>query len=185
MRVRLFFPMLAITVSACGAKEEGAVPPSPPPVTVATPMVKPIVDWDDYIGRFEARQNVEERPRVTGQVARIAFSDGQLIRAGDLLFVIDPRPFKAALAQAKADAQRARATADLAKSNFTRTDSLMQQNAVSREEFDTSKATSAQAVASLASAEASVQVRAMPASPGLSRRFRAGCRIAASMSALS
>jgi RND family efflux transporter MFP subunit len=94
-------------------------------------------------------------------VARLAFHDGQFVRAGDLLFVIDPRPFEAALAQAKAESQRARANAELARANFARTNTLFGQNAVSREEFDTAKATLGQADAALASAEANVQSRAL------------------------
>jgi RND family efflux transporter MFP subunit len=163
MRGRLIFPAtLALLVVACGAKDAGPQgPQGPPPVTVATPLIKPIVDWDDYVGRFEAKQSVEVRPRITGQVARLAFHDGQFVRAGDLLFVIDPRPFEAALAQAKAESQRARASAELARSTFARTSTLFGQNAVSREEFDTAKATLGQADAALAAAEASVQSRAL------------------------
>lgn len=163
MRARLIFPAtLALLVAACGAKDAGPQgPQGPPPVTVAVPLLKPIVDWDDYVGRFEAKQSVEVRPRITGQVARLAFQDGQFVRAGDLLFVIDPRPFEAALAQAKAEAQRARASAELARSTFARTSTLFGQNAVSREEFDTAKATLGQADAALAAAEASVQTRAL------------------------
>lgn len=159
-----------LLVAACGEKQDGgAAGPGgfggpPPPVTVARPLVKPIVDWDDYIGRFEAKQSVEVRPRVSGYVSRLAFRDGEFARAGDLLFEIDPRPFQATLNQAKADAQRARASADLARSEFTRTESLLGQNAVSREEFDTAKATLAQAQASLAAAEATVQSRALDVS---------------------
>ena len=163
MRGRLIFPAtLALLLAACGAKDAGPQgPQGPPPVTVATPLLKPIVDWDDYVGRFEAKQSVEVRPRITGQVARLAFHDGQFVRAGDLLFVIDPRPFEAALAQAKAEAQRARASAELARSTYARTSTLFGQNAVSREEFDTAKATLGQADAALAAAEASVQSRAL------------------------
>ncbi|MEY2884225.1 MAG: hypothetical protein RL490_1949 [Pseudomonadota bacterium] len=169
--MRSQWPLLALLlVAACGEKQDGgAAGPGgfggpPPPVTVARPLVKPIVDWDDYIGRFEAKQSVEVRPRVSGYVSRLAFRDGEFARAGDLLFEIDPRPFQAALNQAKADAQRARATADLARSQFARTETLLGQNAVSREEFDTAKATLAQAQASLAAAEATVQSRALDVS---------------------
>ena len=168
MRTRLAIAtLLALAVVSCGRKEPGAGggPAGgggpPPTVTIATPLVRPIVDWDDYIGRFEARQSVEVRPRVSGYVERIAFRDGEFARAGDLLFVIDPRPFAATLAQARAEAQRARATTDLARSNFARTDKLLGLNAVSREEFDTAKATLAQAQASLASAQATVDARAL------------------------
>lgn len=162
MRARLIFPATLALLAACGAKDAGPQgPQGPPPVTVAQPLRKPIVDWDDYVGRFEAKQSVEVRPRITGQVARLAFQDGQFVRAGDLLFVIDPRPFEAALAQAKAEALRARANAELARSSFARTNTLLGQNAVSREEFDTAKATLGQADAALAAAEASVQSRAL------------------------
>ena len=163
--------LIGVGFAACGNKQQGAGsggaggPNGPPPVvTVAAPLVKPIVDWDDYIGRFEARQSVEVRPRITGQVARVAFRDGQFIRAGDLLFVIDARPFDAALAQARADSLRARANAELAKANFGRSDTLLKENAVSREEFDTAKGSLAQAQASVAAADATVQLRALDVS---------------------
>ena len=102
-----------VFLAACGAKQDGAQPPQgspqgPPPVTVASPLIRPIADWDDHVGRFEARQRVEVRPRVSGQVARLAFRDGQFVSAGALLFVIDARPFEAVLAQARAEVQRAR-----------------------------------------------------------------------------
>lgn len=155
-----------LTLSACGKKQDGAggPPGGIPTVSVATPLIKPIVDWDDYIGRFEAKQSVEVRPRVSGYVKSINFRDGEFARAGDLLFVIDPRPFDAALAQARADAQRARATAELARASFARTDKLLGLNAVSREEYDTAKATLAEAQASLAAAEAAVAARALDVS---------------------
>jgi RND family efflux transporter MFP subunit len=155
---------LALALVACGKKEAGAAGPgagAPPSVTVAAPLIKPIVDWDDYIGRFEALQSVDVRPRVSGYVSKVAFRDGEFAKAGDLLFVIDPRPFEAALAQAKADAARGKATADLAASNFARTEKLLAANAVSREEYDTAKATLAEARASLASAQATVAARAL------------------------
>ncbi|WP_426169898.1 efflux RND transporter periplasmic adaptor subunit [Sandarakinorhabdus sp. DWP1-3-1] len=159
---------LAMALSSCGQKEGGAAAAGPggpggpaPLVTVATPLIKPIVDWDDYIGRFEAKQSVEVRPRVSGYVQSINFRDGEFARAGDLLFVIDPRPFQATLNQARAEAQRARATAGLARATFARTERLLAENAVSRLEFDTDQATLAQAQAALASAEATVQARAL------------------------
>lgn len=149
---------LVVSLAACGERQDGpagqAGPGAPPAVTVATPLVKPIVDWDDYIGRFEAVQSVEVRPRVSGYVQRLAFRDGEFARAGDLLFVIDPRPFEAALAQARAQAARARATAALARANFGRSETLFRENAISREEFETSRATAEQAAAEQAAAEA-------------------------------
>lgn len=167
MRAKLAMgTMLAFALASCGDKEGGAAsragpggPGGAPPVTVATPLIKPIVDWDDYIGRFEARQSVEIRPRVSGYVERIAFRDGEFARAGDLLFVIDPRPFAAQVAAARAELQRAEASAALSRSTFARTRSLLDQNAVSREEFETSRSTAAQAEAAVAAARAALQQR--------------------------
>ena len=72
-----------------------------PVVTVAQPLQKTIVEWDDYVGRFEASQAVEIRPRVSGALESIHFRDGDIIRKGQLLFTIDPRPFAASLAEAQ------------------------------------------------------------------------------------
>ncbi len=162
----VFALLVALALAACGNKEGGAAagpggPGDAPPVTVANPLIKPIVDWDDYIGRFEARQSVEVRPRVSGYVARIGFRDGEFAKAGELLFVIDPRPFEAALAQARAEAERGRAAAALAASSFARAEKLLADRAVSQEEFDTAKANAQQAKATVAAAQATVAARAL------------------------
>ncbi len=157
---------LGLLLVACG-KQDGAPQGGPggpggaPPVTVAPPLIKQIVDWDDYIGRFEARQSVEVRPRVSGYVSRIAFRDGSFARSGELLYEIDPRPFAAALAQARADTAKARASADLARTNFERSQKLLDLKAISKEEYDTSKSTAAQARASVDSALATERSRAL------------------------
>ena len=198
--------LLALAVAACGKKDDGkggapgrpagpGGPGGPPPVTVAPPLIKPIVDWDDYVGRFEAMQSVEVRPRVSGYVSKLAFRDGQFAKAGQLLFVIDPRPFEAALAQARADAGRAKATAEVARTSFERTKKLLDLNAVSREEFDNARATLLQAQASLASAQAVVRSRALdvsftrvtaPISGRLSdRRVDVGAYVAAGQNVLT
>lgn len=151
---------LLLLLSGCGGKE--APPPQgPPPVTVATPLVKPIVDWDEYVGRFRAIRAVEVRPRVSGEIASVNFRDGAMVRKGDLLIRLDLRPFEAALAQAKASEARARATAALARENFRRTERLFAANAASREEFDTGRATLAQAEADAAAAAALSRQRAL------------------------
>ncbi|WP_439533195.1 efflux RND transporter periplasmic adaptor subunit [Polymorphobacter sp.] len=148
-------------LAGCGATPEAAPPPTT--VTVGKPLVKPIVDWDDYVGRFEARQQVEVRPRVSGYVQRIAFRDGDFVKAGQLLYVIDPRPFEASLAQARASLAKAEATASLLRGNLVRSETLLGENAVSREEFETTRARSAEAAADVAAARATVQARALDA----------------------
>ena len=166
-------PRLLITVAlscllaACGGKDgaggQGGPggPGGPPAVTVATPLVKQIVDWDDYSGRFEAVDTAEVRPRVSGYIDSVAFRDGQTVRTGDLLFRIDPRAFAAALAQAKAEEARAAAALALANDNFGRTERLLAAAAASREEFDTARATARQAAASLQAAKAATAARAL------------------------
>ena len=166
MRLAIALVMLA-ALAACGPKEGGADaagpggPGGPPPVTVAKPLVKPIVDWDDYIGRFVAIDQVEVRPRVDGYIQTVAFRDGDPVRAGQLLFVIDPRPFEAALAEAKGEEARARAAAEVARTNYARAQKLLELKAISQEEYDTTKATLGQSNAALAAAQATVQARAL------------------------
>ncbi len=157
----------ALVVVACGKKQAGAggAPGpggpggGPPSVTVATPMVKRIVDWDEYSGRFEPVDSVDVRPRVSGYIQKIAFRDGQFARRGQLLFVIDPRPFQAVLAQAQAEEARAKAAATVAGTVFARTKTLLDAKAVSQEEYETARSTVQQAQAAVASAAATTQAK--------------------------
>ena len=90
------------------APEAQAAPP-PPTVTVAKPLVKEMEEWNDFTGQFEARESVEVRARVSGYLESVNFTDGQLVKKGDLLFVIEPRPFELALETAKAQLAQAEA----------------------------------------------------------------------------
>src|SRR3546814_1912651 len=76
--------------------------PPPPTITIAAPLERAIDRWDDYVGRFEASKAVEVRPRVSGAITGVHFRDGAVVHKGDLLFTLDPRPFAAALAVARA-----------------------------------------------------------------------------------
>ena len=84
---------LALPPQTQQASAQGA-PPPPPSVTVAKPVVKDIIEWDDFIGRFEAVDQVEIRARVSGYLDKVHFQDGALVKVGDLLFTIDPRPYQ-------------------------------------------------------------------------------------------
>ncbi len=167
MRSKLLSVFLAaLVLAACAKKEAGAGAAGPggsgggqPAVTVATPLVKRIVDWDEYSGRFEPVDSVDVRPRVSGYIQKIAFRDGQFAKRGQLLFVIDPRPFQAALAQAAAEEARAKAAATVAGTVFARTKTLLDAKAVSQEEFETARSTVQQAQAAVASAAATTQAR--------------------------
>src|SRR5215813_6307928 len=100
--VRPFFLVALLTLAGCGEGPKSAAPP-PPTVTVAKPAQRPVVDQDEYVGRFVAVNNVEVRARVSGYLGGIHFQDGQLVKQGDLLFTIDRRPFQNTLDQARAN----------------------------------------------------------------------------------
>jgi RND family efflux transporter MFP subunit len=110
--------------------------PPPPPVTVAKPLVKDLMEWSDFTGQFEAVESVEVRPRVSGYLESINFTDGQLVKKGDLLFVIEPRPFEIALEQAKAQLAQADAQLQLAKAQLERTSRLLQKDYATHETYD-------------------------------------------------
>lgn len=138
-----------------------AAAPPPPVVTVATPLSRMVTDWDDYVGRFEASQAVEVRPRVSGQLIGIHFKDGDVVQKGQLLFTIDPRPFAAALAEVRAQAAAASTALTLARSELARASRLIPDQAVSAEEIDTLRARVQSAQAQLAAAQAQVRSRAL------------------------
>ena len=95
--------LLMPVVLACSTAAIAQAPPSAPPaVTVAKPIVKEVVERDDYVGRFEAVDAVEIRARVSGYLQTVSFRDGAIVKLGDLLFTIDKRPYQAALDQAEA-----------------------------------------------------------------------------------
>ena len=129
----------------------------PPTVTVAKPLAKRITQWDEFSGRFEAVESVEVRPRVSGFVEKIHFKDGQLIKAGDLLFTIDKRPFEIEVASAQATIEQRKAEVALQKSEVERARPLLKSRAVTRRDFEQRRARLAIAQASLASAEASLR----------------------------
>jgi len=135
--------------------------PPPPVVTVATPITRSIDQWDDYVGRFEATKTVEVRPRVSGQIVGVHFKDGAIVRKGDLLFTIDPRPFAAALAEARASVASARSDLNLARANLARALKLIDVDAVSQSDVDQLRAKQQAAQAALAGAEAQVRAHAL------------------------
>lgn len=148
-----------LVLSGCGNPADGQAQPEPPPVSVAVPLSRQVTEWDDFVGRFEAVQTVDVRARVGGYVQAVHFRDGQMVRRGQLLFTLDPRPAQAALAAAQASVSQAEAQLNLARTSFSRVESLLQSQAVSQAEFDSAQAAVAQAEAALASAQAAVRAR--------------------------
>jgi membrane fusion protein, multidrug efflux system len=124
-------PLLALALSACGDKPPQQPAAAAPPVTVAQPVKRTVTDWDEFTGRFEAVQEVQVRARVGGFVTSVEFRDGSIVRAGDLLYVIDARPFEAVAEQADGQLSDARAKAELAKRELDRALTLNQTQAVS------------------------------------------------------
>ena len=107
-RLFIIAAFAATGLAGCDNKPVGGGAPPPPSVTVSHPLQKTITEWDEYTGRFEAVETVEVRARVSGFIDSIHFKDGQIVKQGDLLFIIDQRPYQLAVEQAKAD-RRARA----------------------------------------------------------------------------
>lgn len=149
---------ISALVAGCSAGRTAAMPPrTPPKVTVQRPLERRIVDYGDFSGRVQAVETVEVRARVDGYLDSVDFTEGEEVEAGQLLFVIDPRPYEAALARSKADIDRWTAQLELAKVEVRRYDILSRKNAGSREDLDKAAAQRDEASASLKSAEAAVQ----------------------------
>ncbi|HEY0789648.1 MAG TPA: efflux RND transporter periplasmic adaptor subunit [Chthoniobacterales bacterium] len=144
-------------LAACSkpAAPEGA--PPPPSVTVAKPVVKRIVDRSEFTGRLAAVDNVDVRPRVSGYIDSVAFKEGDLVTKGQLLFVIDPRPYQAAFDQAQGQLQQNGAQQKLSDANFARAQDLRAKNVIASQDFDTAVAQKAQSAATVVAAQAAVE----------------------------
>ncbi len=133
-----------------GAAPAASAAMPPPEVTVAAPLQREIVEWDEYTGQFSAVDFVEMRPRVSGYIESVHFKDGQLVKAGDLLYIIDPRPFDIALASAQAQLENATAQRQLAQAQLVRAERLRKNDFVAASTYD-------ERLAELRSAEAAVE----------------------------
>jgi len=131
--------------------------PPPIPVTVATPLAKKITNWDEYWGRFVPVERVEVRPRISGFIEQVHFKDGAMVKAGDLLFTIDKRPFEIAVEAAKADIARYEAQVDVARSDVERAEPLAKSKVMTEQVFDQRKSTLNVAQAQLAAAKANLK----------------------------
>ena len=153
---QLSLPVLVfvLLLGACG----GSPPPPPTPkVSVAVVLARGITDWDEFTGRMQAIESVEIRPRVTGYVDRVAFEQGRHVSKGDLLFVIDQRPYQAEVHRTAAELARARASADLANDQFQRARRLIASYVISRDELDQRDHAAQQAKAAVDSAAAALE----------------------------
>ncbi|MGI8724677.1 MAG: efflux RND transporter periplasmic adaptor subunit [Methyloceanibacter sp.] len=156
--------LLVVALAAVGYRYWGfwqtepttAAAPPPPAVTVAKPLVREMQEWSDFTGQFEAREAVEIRARVSGYLESVNFTDGQIVKKGDLLFVIEPKPFELALQTAKAQLSQAEAQLDLSKAQLDRTAQLRKNEYATQETYDERVAQVSIATAARDSAKAAV-----------------------------
>jgi RND family efflux transporter MFP subunit len=150
----------AILVVAFGFRAgagRGEPPPPVPGVTVGRPLAETVPRWDEFTGRFAAVQRVDVRPRVSGAVEKIHFADGQIVKAGDLLFTIDPRPYRIAVDSARADVARMQAQTTMMSRDAARGESLVGGGTITRRDMDQRRGGSDSARAQLMGAEAALR----------------------------
>lgn len=159
-RLRVAPAVLSFLVLAgCGkqaADEAGAAPAME--VSVAEVPEREITEWDEYTGRLEAVEAVEIRPQVSGYLQQVNFEEGRDVKKGDVLFVIDPRPYQAELERVQAEVERARTAAKLAEADVVRAEKLIATRAMSQEEYEQRNAARESALAAVKAAEAGVEV---------------------------
>src|SRR5579884_1842204 len=149
--------VLATCLVGCEQDRRQQVAAPPPTVTVANPVQRTVVDQDEYVGRFVAVNSVEVRARLSGYLSAIHFTDGQIVKKGDLLFTIDRRPFQIALDQMKANLAQARANLAFTEADFERGKTLLQNKTITEQAYD--QRTQAKRVAEAAVAAQEAMVR--------------------------
>lgn len=162
--LRLAFLLILLAVAGVGLRayleptpQAPAIAMPAPAVTVSPPLERKLATWTTFTGQFSAMDRVEIRAQVSGYLTEIHFKDGQMVKKGDLLFVIDPRPYEIALATAKSQLATATATLELAQKQLVRTRSLIQNDYASRETLDQRQQTQDSGLAALDGAKAAVR----------------------------
>jgi len=151
--------LAVLGVAACGQPQQQQAAPPPPTVTVAKPTTLTVTHYDEYVGRFVAVNQVLVHARVSGYLDKIDFTDGQMVKEGDLLFTLDQRPFKIALEQAQANLAQAKANLDFATTDLERARTLLEDRnstAISKQTFDQRTQTQRTAAASVQAQQAAV-----------------------------
>src|SRR5688500_1341200 len=148
--------LLAALLPALGCNRSPPAAPELPEIATAQVINKRIKDWDEYTGRFQAVDSVEVRPRASGYIDEVKFREGQLVKQGDVLFVIDQRPYQADYDRARAGLELARSQYELAKLEAARAQKLKDSGAVSREELETRLSQLNQQEASVSAAKAAL-----------------------------
>ncbi len=149
--------LLCLLSTSCTKPKPPATRP-PPPVTASHPTSREVIEWDGYPGRLDAVDLVEVRARVSGYLESVHFTDGAEVKKGDLLFVIDPRPYQAELDRAEADLKQAQTRLELAVNELARAERLLKSKAISEEEADSRSKGKREVEAAIQSAHASLEM---------------------------
>jgi RND family efflux transporter MFP subunit len=151
--------LLAIlALSACGQSDNKHDAPKPPPVSVSKPVVKSVMEWDEFTGRFDATAEVQVRARVNGYLQSVHFKDGAMVEKGDLLFTIDPRPYEAAMKRSQAEVARAEAKLSLSGRELSRAEQLVITGSVAVSVGDQRTQAQKDAIGALESAKAQLEL---------------------------
>ncbi|CAL1241296.1 efflux RND transporter periplasmic adaptor subunit [Candidatus Methylocalor cossyra] len=154
---KILLALFLLGLLGCESSAQKApVAPPPMPVKIAQPIYQEVVQWDEYPARIEAVESVDVRARVDGYLEKVNFKAGDKVKKGDLLFVIDPRPFRAQLSFAEASLEQAKVRLALARNNWARAERMLKAKAIAEEEYDARSKGLAEAEAAVRSAEANV-----------------------------
>ena len=152
------FAMLVAVAWGCSSTAQSKGPaPAPPEVSVAEVVCKQLGDVDEFTGRLEAVNTVEVRPRVSGYLQKVFFKEGAIVRRGDILFEIDPRPFQAEVDRLKGELAQAKAELARAQNDFQRAERLHNNDGMSTEEYDRRSAARSSSEARIAATEAALR----------------------------
>jgi RND family efflux transporter MFP subunit len=154
----------AVLLAITSCKPRGtpaAAPPTPTNVTLARPIEKHLIEWDEFVGRLASPKTVELRARVSGYLDKVHFKEGSEVKEGELLFTIDPRPYRAIVERANAELERAATHAQLAESEAERAKGLLSSRAISAEDAEQKLKSAAEALASRRAAQAALDMASL------------------------
>jgi membrane fusion protein, multidrug efflux system len=149
--------LTSVALAACASPAAQSGPPPAPPVTAAKALARDVTEWNEFTGRLEPVHHVDVRPRVSGLVASVRFTEGALVRRGDVLFEIDPRPFQTEVDRLRADLARAKAAFARATAERNRAQRLSAENAMSAEEHDRRSSSATESEAQVSAVEAALR----------------------------
>lgn len=152
----LLLACVVAEVAGCH-KNVAPAPPPPPTVSVCHPVVRDVIDWDTYSGYLSSPQTANVAARVSGLIVASPFREGAMVHQGEMLFVLDPRPFQADVDNKQAAVAQAQAQADQAQVHFQRYEKLKGTQAISQDDYDAAKAANEEAEAGLAAAKAALE----------------------------